>query len=247
MTSPHAVRSLIVGGTSGLGLALARESLRRGVEPVVTGRRAQGSIDIDGASVRAEPMDVTDPDSVQACIDRFKVKPSLAFRYLFYTAGCGLQGSLIEESPEQIRRVIDTSLTGYLYAVRAFMAMKGKPFHLVTVTSTTSFRVRNNETVYGAAKAGQAQAARNFHRELVARLPGSQSVVVHPGGMNTPFWDGSGVDTSKFLNPDQIAEIIWNEIEVQEAGSRPVFEELRLDRNPEGEPLISYGTPTIAF
>ena len=92
--------------------------------------------------------------------------------------------------------------------------------------------------MYCALKAAKAAFTRNFARELVRDLPGSKVTLINPGGLKTPnFWKNSGQDISKFMDPNEVAKIIWNEIERQEEP----FKEVNILRKSDGGHNISYG------
>jgi NAD(P)-dependent dehydrogenase (short-subunit alcohol dehydrogenase family) len=239
------MRSLIIGGTQGLGYALAQGSLLRGIEPIVTGQKPEeAGVFIGDVEVRREHVRVEDDADVAWLMQRFKVTPSLDFRYLFYLPATHLKGMFVEQKVEDVNRLLAVTVGGLLNVVRHFHRMKGKPYHLVIVTSTTSWKIRPDEAVYGMAKAAQAQFGRNFHQELVAKLPGSKTLIVHPGGMRTHFLDASGIDSSSFLNPAIVAEHIWEEIRAQEAGTYPALHELHLLRRADGDASLERGVKT---
>ena len=236
-------RSLIVGGTRGLGRSIAKQSMRRGIEPVVLGRPRSdrsSTIEIDGEAVRFEPVHVEDDADVSRCIGRFKVTPSLNFRELFYLPGEHLQGRFCDQPEAAVRHLLDVTLFGLMNLVRHFHPMKKKLYRLITVASTTSWRIRPDEAAYGAAKAAAAQFARNIHLEIVEDLPGAKSLIVHPGGMRTGFWPG-GVDTSMFMDTDVVARLIWEEMEAQDRGEWPALHELHILRGPDGQPILERG------
>jgi NAD(P)-dependent dehydrogenase (short-subunit alcohol dehydrogenase family) len=236
-------RSLIAGGTRGLGRSIAKQSMRRDIEPVVLGRPRpdrSSTIEIDGEAVRFEPVRIEDDADVSRCIDRFKVTPSLNFRELFYLPGEHLKGRFCDQPEAAVRHMVDVTLFGLMNLVRHFHPMKKKPYRLITVASTTSWRIRPDEAAYGAAKAAAAQFARNIHQEIVKDLPDATSLIVHPGGMRTGFWP-HGVDTSMFMDTDVAARLIWEEMEAQDRGQWPALHELHILRGPDGQPILERG------
>lgn len=110
-------RSLIAGGTRGLGRSIAKQSMRRGIEPVVLGRPRpdrSSTIEIDGEAVRFEPVRIEDDADVSRCIDRFKVTPSLNFRELFYLPGEHLKGRFCDQPEAAVRHLLDVTLFGLM-------------------------------------------------------------------------------------------------------------------------------------
>ena len=247
-------RSLIIGGTRGLGRALAIGSLRRGITPIVTGRfrsLEQAKIDPELQGAEFHQFDLDYPAMIGSS--------GLAWgdiSQVFWVAGIFMRSKVIETATEDIERMISTHLLGPIVTLREIVQLMkcgvnwdktfqppNKPFHLVTIGSTSSWKVRDNEAIYCALKAAKAHFTRNFARELVAELPGSKVTLVNPGGIKTPdFWQGSGQDISGYIEPSDLAELIWNEVLAQE---QP-FAEFQVLRHPTapGEFYVQRGPHT---
>ena len=65
MTTLAGQRVVVVGGTSGMGLATVREAIAQGADVVAAGRRPLGPRE-PAAGARQEVVDVTDEESVRA-------------------------------------------------------------------------------------------------------------------------------------------------------------------------------------
>ena len=239
--------ALVIGGTHGLGLELARQCLRHDVDPVIVGRPKStetGRV-IDGRGVAVAHASIEDDASVQAMVDRLAPNSQpLDFDLLFYCPGKRLKGAYRNHDNATVQESFGVNLFGCMNVVRHFHRRRQRSYHLIVIASTTSWRTRDDEAVYGAAKAALAQFARNFHNELIRDQPKSKTLIVHPGGMRTPFWDGSGVDTSKFLDPAVVAEIIWDEINAQSLGKQNALTELHVLRCSDGNPVVERGAKT---
>ncbi len=232
------MRSLIFGGTSGLGLSLAKASLEKGIEPVIVGRRVRPGAPMDA---RTEFADVCNEVAVATLMNKLTVQPSLGFGYLFYTPGMFLKGDVREQSDQQVRGMMDINFFGLVNVLRHFHRMKKKPYHLVAISSTAAWRDVATEAAYGASKAAMDRYVRNFHHQLVADLPGSRTLIVHPGGMKSRFWDGRGFDTTRFMDTDLIASLIWDEIHAQALGTHDALHEVHYIRQPDGTPRTVHG------
>ncbi|MBP9762347.1 SDR family NAD(P)-dependent oxidoreductase [Patescibacteria group bacterium] len=233
--------ALIIGGFGGLGSALAHECGQRKVMPIVTSRiHRETPTELARCGGTAVQMDVTDEGSVRRCVNQLDLLLS-QIKYVFYTPGVRLQGTLTDHTPEDIQNTIDVCLTGLIRVMRALLDRKTTPWHMIPIISTTGWRVRDDETAYAAVKAGAAHAARGFYREMRAALPSCRVLVAHPGGMRTNFWRGSVVDTKSFFDPALIAKLLCNEIERQETGDAPPLHEVHYLRSANGEPNIEFG------
>src|SRR5687768_4056861 len=240
------MRSLILGGTKGLGRALAIESLAYDITPIVTGRsvdEAAKDPDLRGAEFRK--LDLTDPADV---LDGELYKDLGDVDYVFWVAGAFIRKPLTDSSLQEVTDMTELHFVGPVAAISAIhRVMKmarpladrpGQPYHLVTIASTSSWRMRENETLYCALKAAKAHFTRNFSREMARDLPGSRATLVNPGGLKTPnFWGETGQDIGAFMEPAEVARIIWERAYAQSAP----FDEYQIIRNADGTPRVEGG------
>lgn len=233
-------QALFIGGTKGLGLALAREADEMGILQVILG----SSIDTPMTQAKLPPFAEGVKIDLTA-VNPFKEFGKLAgrkFDYIFWVAGVFMRRKpLAEMYWAEINNMISVHLYGSIRLLQLLHSEAIKlnhPYHLVTIASTSSWRMRDNETLYCALKAAKAALTRNFARELVRDLPGSKVTLVNPGGIKTPnFWAENDQDISKFMEPDEVAEVIWDQVQEQ---AKP-FEEMQIMRNDDGTPNVSFG------
>ena len=99
-------RVVVVGGTSGMGLAIARKAVELGGEAVAAGRRPlAGRASIDG--VRQAQVDVTDEASVRALFE--DVGP---LDHVVVSASPGSPGPFLDQDLHAARSVVDGKLLG---------------------------------------------------------------------------------------------------------------------------------------
>lgn len=250
-------RSLILGGTKGLGKALAEESVARGTGAIVTGRTAVTSADWSEDIVYLQ-SDLSDPECVNDLTELFKVRSDGSrneITHVFWVAGHGQRAPFRKMDTEDILSLIETHVTGptvalnwiaRFQAVQYLMSDKpGQPWHLVTISSTSSYRARNDEEVYCGVKAYKSHFTRNFARGHQALSPNNRTTLVNPGGMASEFWDGTGQDMEKFMDTALVAKIIWDHVAIQ----KKPYDELNIPRDSDGTPLPSLGqkTPEAPF
>ncbi|MDP2598590.1 MAG: SDR family oxidoreductase [Candidatus Liptonbacteria bacterium] len=240
--------SLILGGTKGLGRAIAKVSIARKIRPIVVGRSAvEARKDTELADALFYRADLSDPNDACGVADGLYGSGGLGLGldrnkldFVFWVAGRLIRRDFSRMSIQDARDLMDTNFFGPLFAIQAihrlmkpFLA-KGLPYHLVVIASTSSWRIRDSEAIYCASKAAQAHFTRNFARELVRDLPGSKVTLVNPGGIRTELFKDAGQDVSKFMDPDVVAAIIWNKVLRQ----RKSFVELQIMRNEDGTPRV---------
>jgi NAD(P)-dependent dehydrogenase (short-subunit alcohol dehydrogenase family) len=125
--------SVITGGGSGIGAAVARALLASGDRVALAGRRVPAlqrtaaAAPAPGDDVLVIPTDVTDPDAVAALFARVTDRWG-RIDLLFNNAGVfGAPAPFDEVALDQWRAVVDTNLTGcFLCAQHAFRIMKAQ-------------------------------------------------------------------------------------------------------------------------
>ncbi|MBI4085831.1 MAG: SDR family oxidoreductase [Candidatus Liptonbacteria bacterium] len=236
-------RSLILGGTKGLGLALAKESAERDIQPIVTGRSVEEpniKASLPENAIRIA-MDLTDDESIDKAMSVLEYD---AIDYFFWNAGTWPgRKSFRELSPADIDNITATNFTGPLKVLHRFhekRELQKKPYHLIAISSASAWLIRKNETVYCASKDAQAVFVLNFADELALELPGSHATIFYPGGMKTEIFKDTKQDTTGYMEPLEVAKAVWNEV----LNQKEVCREVHIIRNKEkndGSFTLEYG------
>jgi NAD(P)-dependent dehydrogenase (short-subunit alcohol dehydrogenase family) len=175
-------RVLIVGGTSGLGLAVARAVIERGGVPFVASRR-QSSVDdalaqLPGAGGIA--VDLTNPASIDAMI-----RAAGTIDHLVYTAGENLQLTPLDDlTPEVIETFWRTRYIGAVSVIRA-TRLKLNPAGSVVLTSGNAGQRPASGWALGASICGAMDA---LTRELALELAPIRVNAVAPGVTRSRLW-----------------------------------------------------------
>lgn len=197
----------ILGGSSGLGLELAKEALHLGIKPVVFGREGDYKVDLNNwTSVAALCKFIKNSD------EDFIKNAS----FFIWNAGFLEYNRL--DAMKDFAKMMNVNVRHPTEIIQAFIARKKflkSPFHLVTIASVAVWKARPNMAVYAACKAYQAQFSRCLSAEIDRDIPGSKVAIVHPAGMKTGIFP-SYVDTSNFMDPKAVAGVIWKEVLAQE-------------------------------
>lgn len=162
--------ALVTGGTSGIGLAVARNFVESGATVTITGRRDAGEQVASGIGADFVRCDATNEQQV---IDSFAAveKAHGKIDVLVVNAGTADDEGSIEEYPtDKMRYLVDVNLGG------VFIALKYGPRHMndagsiITTGSVAGAGTTNaGAGVYAASKAGVAYLTRTCALEVAAR------------------------------------------------------------------------------
>lgn len=190
--------TLIVGGTSGLGLELAKELRTIDQEIFVTGRRK-----FNQPGINYQRLDLNTQDLPGKINDLILELPKIDT--LIYAAGYFQSGRITQLSEQDIEEMINVGGRGLIYFVRAILKKQDSLEELITITSTSQWTPRKLEPVYNFVKAGSA----HFSNSIAEDGRVKKVLTVGPGEMNTSFWNGkSGVDLKDMLDPRWVAKEI---------------------------------------
>lgn len=194
---------LITGGTSGIGLELARELGKRGNTVIVTGRD-QGRLD---AAQQALPglhvfrSDVSDPEAITTLRGQVLARfPDLDV--LVNNAGIMRNLNLNQDRDlVDVTREIEVNLCGPVRMVQSFLPhlKTRKDALIVNVSSGLAFIPLPISPVYCATKA----AIHSFSQSLRAQLRGTGVTVVElaPPAVETPLFRGEFQEEMKGEKP----------------------------------------------
>jgi short-subunit dehydrogenase len=192
------MNAVIIGGTSGLGLELAKKLAKQGIEVVVTGRNDPKSQEL--SFIR---LDLSAPDLAKRMELFVKGLPKVDL--FVYAAGYYQEGRITDLSEEQIEDMINVGGRGLIYSLRALLNKQAALPELITITSTSQWTPRQLEPIYNFVKAGVGHFTNSMAEDgRVAKV-----MVAGPAGMKTAFWKHDpGRDMSDMLDPEWVADQI---------------------------------------
>lgn len=159
--------ALITGGAGGIGEAIARILLRRGmrvalcdVTPALDWRAGVRSL-LDQPGVSSHTLDVRDAASCRQAVQE-AVDHHGGLDILVNNAGIMIRRSALETSETDWDRILDVNLTGALRMAQGafpFLRTSSSPC-VVNIVSTHALRPAENVAAYAVSKAGLAQLTR---------------------------------------------------------------------------------------
>jgi NAD(P)-dependent dehydrogenase (short-subunit alcohol dehydrogenase family) len=176
---------VIIGGTGGLGFALAKAHAAQGHDVVITGRDLTRTTAIAGGigdNVRAIALDLAEPELVAerlAGIERVDRLAVTAVERDFNTVR--------DYDIERGRRLVTIKLVGYPQAVHALVGRMGPDASVVLFGGLASERPYPGSTTITMVNGAVASMIRTFAVELAP----IRFNAIHPGIIgDTPAWEG---------------------------------------------------------
>ncbi len=195
-------RYVVTGGSSGIGLEVARRLVAAGAEVCVVARRPEtlaATAAALGGAAWSHPCDVGDPVQVE------QLALAVASRWdgldgLVNNAGIATAGGVEETDPETWDRAFAVNARGPFLVTRALLPYlrRGAGAAVVNVSSTLAEKPIPGMVAYNAAKAALNQLTRSLALELAPRI---RVNAVMPAVVDTP------IHRTRGLTPEQVAEM----------------------------------------
>jgi NAD(P)-dependent dehydrogenase (short-subunit alcohol dehydrogenase family) len=161
--------AVVIGGTSGIGLTIAKGLAKAGANVVATGRRAElvqsvtKEIQALGRKSLALPTDVTDKSSLKALLDSV-VKEFGRVQVLVNCAGRTKRTPTLDVAESEWNAIMETNLNGTLFACQVFgpHMIAQKYGRIINIASLSSFVSLFEVAAYSASKAAVASLTKSL-------------------------------------------------------------------------------------
>ncbi|MBC7797753.1 MAG: glucose 1-dehydrogenase [Pyrinomonadaceae bacterium] len=161
--------AVVIGGTSGIGRAIAHGLAEAGANVIATSRRieqveaAANEIEERGSKTLRLTSDVLDRESLQNVLDNV-VKAFGSVEILVNSAGRTKRAPTLDFDEQDWNEIFETNLTGTLRACQIF----GKHFisngygRIINIASLSTFVALNEVAAYSASKAAVASLTKSL-------------------------------------------------------------------------------------
>jgi len=182
--------AVVIGGTSGIGLALSKALAEAGANVVPTGRRTElvqaavREVEKLGRGSLVCPCDVTDTQQIERVLVE-SVSKFGAVQILVNCAGQTKRMPTLDFPEEDWNAILETNLNGTLRACKVFgrhMIEKGYG-RIINIGSLTSFVAAYEVAAYGASKAAVAALTKSLAIEWAMKGVCVNAIV--PGVLRT--------------------------------------------------------------
>jgi NAD(P)-dependent dehydrogenase (short-subunit alcohol dehydrogenase family) len=178
--------ALVTGGTSGIGLATAKQFVTEGAHVFITGRRkpeldaAVKEIGKNATGVQGDVSNLADLDRLFAQIKREKGKLDVVFA----NAGAAKYAPLGAISEELYDSLFDVNVKGLLFTVQKALPLMPDGASIILNASIVASKGLSSNSVYSATKAAVRSFARTWTTDLKDRR--IRVNAVSPGSIDTP-------------------------------------------------------------
>ena len=189
--------AVITGGSSGIGLAVARELARRGGWQIVLAARGTDRLATAAAELSATAVacDVTDDADVAALVAAAQAAGGCDL--LVHSAGAPARAGVLDAGLDVYRRSFEVNYIGLVRVATAFWplleASRGRLVPVVSVAGTVALAP---SAPYAAAKSAALSWARSYG--AAAREHGVAVTIVNPGPVPTPGFPQSALLRSRW-------------------------------------------------
>jgi NAD(P)-dependent dehydrogenase (short-subunit alcohol dehydrogenase family) len=202
-------RTLITGGTSGIGLETAKLFVSEGARVIVTGvnpesiAKAQAELGSNVLVLPADSASVTAQQELAQAVQEHFGQLDIAF----LNAGVSVWMPIETWTEEMFDRSFDINVKGPYFLMQALLPVFANPASVIFNTSINAHKGPANSSVYGATKAALLNMSKTLSNELLQR--GIRVNAVSPGPVNTPLYDKLGIPDAyrEQVNKDILATI----------------------------------------
>lgn len=205
--------ALVTGGNSGLGFEITKELIKAKCHVIILGKDSakveKAKTDLNSSLVTTLVCDLRNQPQIEKTVKDLK-----NIDILVNCAGVIAYNPLSTHKPDNIRNIIETNLLGTIFTTQAILpSMIARNSGIIlNVSSTTGLPTGGhpNESVYAASKFGVSGFTDSLKKDIDEQKVNIKVLGLYPGGMNTKLFSKSGLDkdTSEFMDPAEIAEIV---------------------------------------
>jgi NAD(P)-dependent dehydrogenase (short-subunit alcohol dehydrogenase family) len=178
--------ALVTGGSSGIGLATAKQFANEGAHVFVTARREQEltaavkAIGRNATGVQGDVSDLADLDRLFAQIKRERGRLDIVFA----NAGVAKYAPLGTITEELYDSIFDINVKGVLFTVQKALPLMPDGSAVILCSSIVASKGLSANSVYSATKAAVRSFARTWTTDLKPRR--IRVNAVSPGSIDTP-------------------------------------------------------------
>ncbi|HZS24857.1 MAG TPA: SDR family oxidoreductase [Gaiellaceae bacterium] len=198
--------ALVTGGSSGIGLAIARMLREEGFELTLVSRRAEkveaAAAELGATAVAADVGDAG--ECARAVAEHLERHGRLDM--LVNSAGVGIAGTVEDLPGKHFDLQVGVNLRGlFLVTQAAIPLLRESRGWIVNLASIAGTLPTPGLATYGATKAAVISLTRSLNEELDGSV---RAVALCPGFVDTPMAEWSGIPADEMIRPEDCAEVV---------------------------------------
>jgi NAD(P)-dependent dehydrogenase (short-subunit alcohol dehydrogenase family) len=227
--------ALVTGGSSGIGLAIARALRNDGYELTLASRTAEkveaAAAELDAHAVAADVSREDDCERlVSAHAERFG-----GLDVLVNSAGIGIGGRIEDLQAKHVDLQLGVNLRGLILVTRhALPLLKESRGHVINLASIAGTEPTPGLSVYGATKAAVLALTRSLNAEVEG--DGVRCTAIAPAFVDTPMASWSGIPPEQMIRPEDCAELVRAVLRLSPYARVPILVVERVGAAGEGLP-----------
>ncbi|MFD9940821.1 SDR family NAD(P)-dependent oxidoreductase [Nonomuraea sp. NPDC059023] len=177
------MKAVVIGGTHGIGLAIAESMTKRGAEVLVTGRNERNlekAAPLVAHALRSDLADMADVRALGPVVKELLGEVD----HVFVNAGIAEGGPIESVTEESYDRQFAVNTKGVLFSTQQLIPLIRRGGSIVFTTSVADSGGTAGMAVYAASKAAVWSLAQVLAAELLSR--GVRVNAVQPGFIDTP-------------------------------------------------------------
>lgn len=213
------MNAIITGATKGIGRAITIKLAQNGYNVAICARTEadldEFKLELDQykVTVLAIKSDMSDKSEVLNFLSQTKI----SFKnldVLVNNAGIFLPGSLLDEADEVFEYQTQVNLHSVYYLSKhvGLMMRNQRYGHIFNISSVAAKKPGQNAGSYSVTKAAMLCLNDALRSELAQY--NVKVTAVLPGATLTASWEGTTIDPAKFVQPEDIAEIVLSTLKL---------------------------------
>jgi NAD(P)-dependent dehydrogenase (short-subunit alcohol dehydrogenase family) len=193
----------VTGASTGIGRDVALLLAARGVKVAASARSAEKLAAL-GPAVLAVPLDVTDPESCRAAVQRIESELG-PIDLAVLGAGTYTPVAIDNLDPARFAQMMGTNYMGVVNCISALAPgmIARRSGHLSWIASVAGYMGLPKAAAYGPTKAALINLAESLYPEMKAK--GVSVSVINPGFVETPLTAQNDFDMPFLMKPEDAA------------------------------------------
>jgi NAD(P)-dependent dehydrogenase (short-subunit alcohol dehydrogenase family) len=199
--------ALVTGGSSGIGLAIARMLREEGYALTLASRTAE-KVEAAAAELGAHALaaDVSQAEDCARVVEEH-VEREGGLDLLVNSAGIGIAARVEDAQLKHIDRQLAINLRGLVLVTQAAIPhlrrSRGWIVNLASIAGTQPVPIL---PIYAATKAAVISLTHSLNHDLDG--DGVRAVAICPGFVDTPMTDFTGLSSEEMIQPEDCAEVV---------------------------------------